>query len=93
MAPGGRLLIADFAPHTHEALRQAHQHRRLGFSDEEIARWMEAAGLTCEPPVALPPHGPAADDDADIDRADGAAGLTVKIWRAVRTVARNRSAA
>jgi ArsR family transcriptional regulator len=93
VAPGGRLLIADFAPHTHEALRQAHQHRRLGFSDEEIARWMEAAGLTCEPPVALPPHGPAADNDADIDRADGAAGLTVKIWRAVRTVARNRSAA
>ena len=90
VAPGGRLLIVDFAPHTHEALRQAHQHRRLGFSDAEIARWMEAAGLTCEPPLALPPQGPVADNDAPGAQE---AGLTVKIWRAVRTAARTRSAA
>ena len=32
--PGGNLLIVDFAPHGLEFLRQAHQHRRLGFSDE-----------------------------------------------------------
>jgi ArsR family transcriptional regulator len=99
VAPGGRLLIADFAPHTHESLRQAHQHRRLGFSDEEIARWMEAAGLTCEPPLALPPlsqppRSPVADNDREAgDPEEGAVGLTVKIWRAFRTAARNRSAA
>ena len=94
VAPGGRLLIADFAPHTHEALRQAHQHRRLGFSDEEIARWMEAAGLTCEPPLSLPPLSlPSQGPLADNDREDTGTGLTVKIWRAVRTAARNRSAA
>ena len=70
LSPGGRLLIVDFAPHGLEYLRQAHQHRRLGFADEEIARWMEAAGLVVQPPLALPP--------------EGEEGLTVKIWRAER---------
>jgi ArsR family transcriptional regulator len=70
LSPGGRLLIIDFAPHGLEYLRQAHQHRRLGFADEEIGRWMEGAGLAVQPPVALPP--------------EGEAGLTVKVWRAER---------
>ena len=42
---GGRLLIADFAPHDREELRQQAAHTRLGFSDEQIAQWFEAAGL------------------------------------------------
>ena len=42
---GGRLLIVDFAPHQLEFLREQHQHRRLGFSDEEMTRWLEGAGL------------------------------------------------
>jgi ubiquinone/menaquinone biosynthesis C-methylase UbiE len=82
VAPGGRLLIVDFAPHDHEHLRQAHQHRRLGFSNEEMARWMEASGLVPETPIALPPGTPE--------------GLTVMIWGAVRPRAANeeeRSAA
>ncbi len=33
MAPGGRLLIADFASHREEYLRDEYAHRRLGFSD------------------------------------------------------------
>ncbi len=70
LAPGGRLLIVDFAPHGLEYLRQAHQHRRLGFSDEEISRWVEQAGLAPDPPLALAPAG--------------ADGLTVKVWRAER---------
>ena len=45
LSPGGRLLIVDFAPHTHEYLRNDHAHRRLGFSDEEMTRWCRAAGL------------------------------------------------
>jgi SAM-dependent methyltransferase len=36
VADGGLLLIADFAPHDHEFLRENHQHRRLGFADAEI---------------------------------------------------------
>ena len=83
-APGGALLIIDFAPHTLEFLRQAHQHRRLGFSDEEIARWCETAGLGAVAGVSMPPATPE--------------GLTVKVWRAVRaahpnSIAADRSAA
>ncbi len=36
LAPGGRLLIADFAPHEVEDLRKTYQHRRLGFADFEF---------------------------------------------------------
>jgi ArsR family transcriptional regulator len=70
LTPGGRLLIVDFAPHTLEYLREAHQHRRLGFSDEEMARWLDHAGLERAPPVSLPPTS--------------ADGLTVEIWSAER---------
>jgi len=83
LAPGGRLLIVDFAPHDLEYLRQAHQHRRLGFSDEEIARWLEAAGLGAMAADALPPAS--------------REGLTVKIWTARKAgetrALRQRSAA
>ncbi len=42
---GGRLLIADFAAHEREELRRRDAHTRLGFSDEQIAVWFDAAGL------------------------------------------------
>jgi len=45
LAPGGRLLIADFAPHDLESLRHDHAHRRLGFADSEIAHWLDRAGM------------------------------------------------
>lgn len=45
LAPGGRLLIIDFAPHEREELRDAAQHARLGFADEAVIGWMEDAGL------------------------------------------------
>jgi SAM-dependent methyltransferase len=45
LRPGGRFLIADFAPHEEEALRSAHAHRRLGFARGEIAGFLAAAGL------------------------------------------------
>lgn len=45
LAPGGRLLIADFAPHDREDLRQRDAHTRLGFADEQIAGWFGNAGL------------------------------------------------
>jgi ubiquinone/menaquinone biosynthesis C-methylase UbiE/DNA-binding transcriptional ArsR family regulator len=76
---GGRLLIVDFAPHQLEFLREQHQHRRLGFSDEEMERWIEAAGLGEVRAVDLPP----ASDP----------GLTVKIWTAERVPEQARSAA
>jgi ArsR family transcriptional regulator len=57
LAPGGRLLIVDFAPHSLEFLREEHAHRRLGFRDETIVGWLEQSELdvgscrTIEPPT------------------------------------------
>lgn len=70
MKPGGRLLIADFASHELEFLRDEFAHRRLGFSDKEVAGWFHAAGLKAKDVEAIAP----ADGDAK--------KLTVKIWTA-----------
>lgn len=48
LATGGRLLIADFAPHEREELRSRGAHARLGFADEQIRGWFETADLDCE---------------------------------------------
>lgn len=45
LAPGGRLLVIDFAPHEREELRDSAQHARLGFPDESVVGWMAEAGL------------------------------------------------
>jgi ubiquinone/menaquinone biosynthesis C-methylase UbiE/DNA-binding transcriptional ArsR family regulator len=45
LAPAGRLLVIDFAPHDLEFLRDEHAHRRLGFAPETVTQWMNAAGL------------------------------------------------
>ena len=45
LAPGGRLLIADFAAHDREELRTEFAHARLGFADDAMARWFAGAGL------------------------------------------------
>ena len=79
VASGGRLLIVDFAPHKLEFLREAHQHRRLGFSDVEMNRWLEAAGLSPGAASTLPPASPQ--------------GLTVKIWVADNQRRRQEKAA
>lgn len=47
LAPGGHLLIVDFASHDLEELRDRDAHARLGFSDEQILTWCAAAGLDC----------------------------------------------
>ncbi len=63
---GGRLLIADFAPHDLEFLREEHAHRRLGFSDAEMSAWCAAAGIGALKITTLAPEKRGA--------------LTVKIW-------------
>jgi len=45
LAPGGRMLIVDFAPHHLEFLRTEHAHRRLGLDRRLVADWLETAGL------------------------------------------------
>ncbi|MBB6123160.1 ArsR/SmtB family transcription factor [Sphingobium subterraneum] len=54
LSVGGRLLIADFAPHDREELRTQDQHARLGFSDEQIGAWFGAVGLTLDAIDTLP---------------------------------------
>jgi ArsR family transcriptional regulator len=44
----GILLIADFAPHEFEELREKFGHLRLGFDAQEIREWCEDAGLQIE---------------------------------------------
>ncbi len=48
LRPEGRLLVVDFAAHEREDLRSTAAHLRLGFSDEAIAGWFAAAGLTLD---------------------------------------------
>jgi ArsR family transcriptional regulator len=45
LAPGGTLLVVDFAAHEREELRTFDAHLRLGFADEAMEGWFEAAGL------------------------------------------------
>ena len=54
LRPGGRMVIADFAPHDLDQLRRDHAHRRLGFADDEVIDWVRAAGLEPEPLAHLP---------------------------------------
>jgi demethylmenaquinone methyltransferase/2-methoxy-6-polyprenyl-1,4-benzoquinol methylase/ArsR family transcriptional regulator len=69
MAPGGRLLIADFAPHKEEFLRDEYAHRRLGFSDKEVEGWFAAAGLSNAGSETIAPRS-------------AGEKLTVKLWLA-----------
>jgi ArsR family transcriptional regulator len=45
LAPGGTLLVVDFAAHEREELRSTDAHIRLGFEDEVMAGWFAGAGL------------------------------------------------
>ncbi|WEX11327.1 metalloregulator ArsR/SmtB family transcription factor [Chelativorans sp. AA-79] len=70
LRPGGRLVIADFAPHGHEFLREEHAHLRLGFADRQIAEWLAEAELDLEETRSFAPE------------AEAGEGLTVKLWLA-----------
>lgn len=71
LKPAGSLMIVDFAPHQLEELREEYYHRRLGFSDEEMAELIERAGLSLQHHAALHPDGKRGQ-------------LTMKIWVASR---------
>jgi ubiquinone/menaquinone biosynthesis C-methylase UbiE len=68
VAPGGRLLVVDFAPHRHDFLRAA-AHRRLGFTHDQLAEWFDHSGFDC--PTIIDVEPPAGQD-----------GLTVTVWLA-----------
>lgn len=71
LADDGVLLIADFAPHAFEELREKHAHRRLGLAEQDVVKWCEMAGLqVVKTQHVLPPSH--------------VEGLAVTIWKAVR---------
>jgi ArsR family transcriptional regulator len=73
MRAGGQILIADFASHELEFLRDEYAHRRLGFSDREVQGWFKAARLRYLGAESVGPseHSPGK--------------LTVKLWSAARS--------
>lgn len=73
LAPGGRLIIVDFAPHAMEFLRETFAHERLGFAGPQMAQWLADAGLELE-----------SSRDLDPATAHENGKLTVSVWQAVR---------
>lgn len=45
LRPGGRLLLCSLARHEHKAAVEAYGHVNLGFSDKELRRFVDKAGL------------------------------------------------
>lgn len=71
LAPGGRLLIVDFAPHQRDELQVAHAHRRLGISSEQLSAWLAKADLVLLRHEIMPPPA-----------TDASSGLSVSLWLA-----------
>ena len=75
LAPGGCLLIVDFAPHTLEFLRESEAHDRLGFSNALVGQWLSDAGLDVTTVEQMP---------APVEY--GSQKLTVSLWLAKHSV-------
>lgn len=73
LAPSGRLLIVDFAPHDLEFLRDEHAHDRLGFARGQVENWMKDAGLV-----------PRLHRDLSPSPGSGPEALTVSLWLSER---------
>lgn len=74
LAPGGKLLIVDFAPHDVEYLRETEAHERLGFSHDQIEGWLHDSSLLPKKVKDLKPKS-----------GTGEALLTVTLWLAERS--------
>jgi SAM-dependent methyltransferase len=72
LAPGGRLLIVDFAPHNLDFLRETYAHERLGFPAATVEQWLRDAGLIASRVQNLAPVSPSDSQ------------LTVSLWLATR---------
>jgi len=73
LAPGGRLIIVDFAPHAMEFLRETFAHERLGFSRPQMKQWLTEAGLDLAEERDLVPKTRSTEGK-----------LTVSVWTAVQ---------
>ncbi|MGL4395237.1 MAG: ArsR/SmtB family transcription factor [Hyphomicrobium sp.] len=82
--PGGRLLIADFAPHGLEFLREREAHERLGFAAAQVTQWMQDAGFKARAVRDLAPVPSANATDEQ---------LTVTIWLGERLAPKDQAPA
>ena len=71
LAPGGTLLVVDYAAHGLELLRSEHAHSHLGFTDAEVTAWCQSLGLFLSVPQHFLPPEQSPED-----------GLTVTLWAA-----------
>jgi ArsR family transcriptional regulator len=78
LAPGGRLLIVDFAPHELEFLREQFAHERLGLPGPLVEQWLADGGLQVMGRRDLAPGSGAPGGES------GAGKLTVSVWVASR---------
>lgn len=77
LAPGGKLLIVDFAPHDLEYLRETQAHERLGFTHACVEQWLVESGLQTTGVCDLAPK----------QNQSEAGKLTVSLWLAERASA------
>ena len=75
LAPGGTLLVVDFASHGLERLRTDHAHSHLGFADNDVADWCADLGVGHVNAQHFPPP-PDAGDNA----------LVVTLWTATKSL-------
>jgi len=69
LKPEGRLVVADFASHDLEFLREQFAHRRLGIAHYDMTAWAEAAGARVAKHEQLSPPAHLAQE-----------GLSVAFW-------------
>lgn len=70
LGQGGHVLITDFAAHDLENYRENYAHRRLGFSDLDMAQFLNQSGFELTQTRSLPASNPQTPD--------------VKIWHALK---------
>ncbi|HUS96434.1 MAG TPA: metalloregulator ArsR/SmtB family transcription factor, partial [Hyphomicrobiaceae bacterium] len=80
LAPGGRLLVVDFAPHELEFLREKFAHQRLGFSEAQMRGWLAETRLELATHMHLAPM-----PDRENEK------LTVSLWLAIRSADREKA--
>ncbi|MFW2381173.1 MAG: ArsR/SmtB family transcription factor [Acidimicrobiales bacterium] len=80
VAPGGTLLIVDFAVHDLERLRADHAHLHLGFAETEVAGWCRSFGLD---DIAVQHFTVPPDPSHD--------ALTVTLWTAAKQLAKKNT--
>jgi ArsR family transcriptional regulator len=81
LAPGGRLLIVDFAPHELEFLREDYAHERLGFAGPLVSQWFTDSGVQSIETRHLAPGA-----------ASREGKLTVSLWLAGRPAEADQAA-